>query len=118
MKPFSLTKNERIRKTSEFKRIFSEGKRYQTENFLIILHPNQYERRRLGIVVSKKIGKAVVRNRIKRLLREFFRLNKPKFPESSDLLFVVKKRLEKPNYTSVYNELIEVFEKPFFKKMH
>lgn len=117
MKQFSFTKNERLHKSREFDEIFRKGERYPTENFLVIFHPNHYERRRLGIVVSKKIGKAVERNRIKRLVREFFRLNKSQFPDSSDLLFVVKRRLEKPNYATVYDELKAVFESHPFKKM-
>jgi ribonuclease P protein component len=117
MKQFSLTKDERLRKSLEFDQLFKKGERYQTENFLVIVHPNQLERRRLGIVVSKKVGKAVVRNRIKRLVREFFRLNKTQFPDSCDLLFVAKRRLEKASYSTVYDELKVVFESHPFEKM-
>ncbi len=117
MKEFSFKKTERLCKGSEFNEVFRKGERYQTENFLVIIHPNQLERRRLGIVVSKKVGKAVQRNRIKRLLREFFRLNKSQLPDSCDLLFVVKRGLERPNYAIVYGELKAVFESPPFKKM-
>jgi len=117
MKEFSLKKNERLRKSVEFNGVFRNGGRYQTENFLVIVHPNQLERRRLGIVVSKKVGKAVERNRIKRLLREFFRLNKSQFPDSLDLLFVAKRRLEKANYSMVYNELKVIFKSQSHKKM-
>jgi ribonuclease P protein component len=117
MKQFSLTKNERLHKRHEFDAIFRNGEKYPTEHFLVIIHPNHYERRRLGIVVSKKIGKAVERNRIKRLVREFFRLNKSQFPDSCDLLFVVKRRLEKANYAAVYDELKAMFESHPFKKM-
>jgi len=117
MKQFSLTKNERIQKSREFEEIFKKGERYSTENFLVIIHPNHYERRRLGIVVSRKTGNAVERNRIKRLVKEFFRLNKVQFPESCDLLFVVKRRLQKSNYATVCEELRAVFESHPFKKM-
>jgi ribonuclease P protein component len=117
MKQFSLTKDERLHKSREFDEIFRNGERYQTENFWVIVHPNQLERRRLGLVVGKKIGKAVVRNRIKRLVREFFRLNRSQFPKSVDLLFVAKRRLEKASYSTVYDELKVIFESPPFKKM-
>lgn len=117
MKEFSFKKIERLCKGPEFNEVFRKGERYQTENFLLIIHPNHLERRRLGIVVSKKVGKAVQRNRIKRLLREFFRLNKSQFPDSCDLLFVVKRGLKKVNYSMVYDELQVIFESHPFKKM-
>ena len=52
---------------------------------------NQNRFHRLGIVVSKEVGSATYRNRIKRLLREFFRLNKNQIKGSYDFVIRVKK---------------------------
>ena len=115
MKEFALKKFERIRRSVEFEEIFKKGEKRHTENFLVILHPNQQKLRRLGIVVGKKAGTAVERNRIKRLVREFFRLNKAHFPESVDLLFVAKRKPEKLSYADVAGELKVIFSAPFQK---
>ena len=91
MGAFRLKKEERITRRTEFLKIFKHGIRYNTENFLIIIFSdNNKPIRRLGITVSKKVGGAVKRNRVKRLLKEFFRLHKDHLPESSDILFIAK----------------------------
>ncbi len=59
---------------------------------------------RLGIIVTKKVGNAVKRNRIKRLLRTFFRLNKNKI-KKADYIFIAKNNLGDPSYRQVEEEL-------------
>ena len=60
---------------------------------------------RLGITVTKKIGNAVKRNRIKRLLREFFRVNKSGFSSSQDIVVIAKKEAYELTYQDVCREL-------------
>jgi ribonuclease P protein component len=105
-KKFSLSKDERIRNKKDFLVIKEKGKRVVTDNFVIYIHKNSLGINRVGIIVLKIIGKAVKRNRVKRLLREFFRLNKWKFEEGFDILFIAKKGAEKLKYSDIYNELI------------
>jgi ribonuclease P protein component len=61
--------------------------------------------RRLGITVGKKAGNAVRRNRIKHLLREYFRLNKLRLSESQDIVIMAKKNIPRLNYQDVCKEL-------------
>ncbi|NPV04106.1 MAG: ribonuclease P protein component [Syntrophaceae bacterium] len=89
---YTLTKSERIRRRSEFKALFESGKRVHSEYLTVIHCRNTTGVRRLGLVVGKRVGKtAVRRNRMKRLLREFFRLNKHRLPASQDILIVARK---------------------------
>ncbi|MBI5492339.1 MAG: ribonuclease P protein component [Deltaproteobacteria bacterium] len=89
-KDFSFTKAERLLKPAEFTAVRKLGKRLSTRSFNIYLLENKLGRRRLGLSISSRVGPAVRRNRIKRLLREFFRLNKALFPASTDILVTGK----------------------------
>lgn len=75
----------------DFVNLNRSGKRFQTGNFIVIFMKNGLGISRLGITVSKKTGNAVQRNRIKRLVREFFRLNKGCFPQGYDTVIIAKR---------------------------
>src|SRR5688500_13890188 len=68
-----LSPQDRLRKRFEFGRARDQGRRVHTQSFVLLIRPNQLDRTRLGLTVSHKVGNAVRRNRIKRLVREVFR---------------------------------------------
>ncbi len=84
------------------------GKRYHTKHFLVIVKKNEAGINRLGITVTKKIGNAVKRNRVKRLAREFFRLNKHHSSRDCDIVIIGKKNSFLLNYTEIKEELSEI----------
>jgi len=69
----ALPPARRIRRRREFQRVFDAGRRAHGRYLTIIAAPSPGPDSRLGIVASKKLGGAVVRNRAKRLIREMFR---------------------------------------------
>jgi ribonuclease P protein component len=69
---------------------------------------NPNEGKRLGITVTKKVGNAVVRNRLKRLIREFFRRNKDLFPAGHDVVVMAKKNIPPLTYLEAQRELTEL----------
>ncbi len=107
----SFGKDERVRKRKDYQRIYQQGVRINLPNFVVILHCNQLGLRRLGVVAGKKTGNAVKRNRIKRLVREFFRLNKERLPYSKDIVIIVKRKIPFLKYKDVCGELGGLFEK-------
>lgn len=62
-------------------------------NRLLVLYmlPNQSSSNKIGFAAGKKLGNAVVRNRVKRMMREAFRLNKDKLPDGYDFILVGRK---------------------------
>ena len=91
MSRFSFSKEDRLLNRSHFLRLAKDGRRVHAKHFLITYCGNRSERSRLGVTVSKKVGKAVKRNRIKRLVREYFRLHRDKLPGTVDLNIIAKK---------------------------
>ena len=90
MGAFSLRKSERLLKRADFGRLSRHGKRINADYFVVLYSRNSLGKLRLGVTVSKRVGRAVIRNRVKRLVREFFRLNKVLFSDSYDVNVIAK----------------------------
>ncbi len=73
--PCSYPKSRRLRKRAEYLAVQRGGKTQHSRYFVVVSEPGAEEQRagRLGITVSKKVGNAVIRNRVKRVVREFAR---------------------------------------------
>ena len=110
MGDFKFRKKERLTRKSDFQTITKNGTRYNTENFIIIIYENNRDIRRIGISASRKVGGAVKRNRVKRLVREFFRLHKDQLPDSNDFLFIAKPGSTQLNYTTLSDEMLRFFK--------
>ena len=102
---------EKLSGKQEFKKVFSEGKRFESENLLVFILKNVHDFNRPGIIVKKEIGNAVSRNRIKRRLREVFRQINRKLFQGCDIIILVKKSIAELEYTSLYSELEGLFYK-------
>ena len=95
----------RIVKRSDYQRALQGGKRIHTRHFALVFYPTEFITTRLGLIVSKRVGNAVNRNRVKRLIREFFRLNKSLFPVSYDVVVIAKPGAHTLTYHQVANEI-------------
>lgn len=80
----------RMRTMADFRRMFQHRCAVRQGPLLVFAAPNGLEHPRLGVSVSRKLGKAVVRNRWKRLIREAFRLSRQQLPTGVDLLVVAR----------------------------
>lgn len=90
-----------LRKNEEFKEVYKNG-RYAVEKDLILhVKKNELGINRIGISVSKKTGNSVVRHRIKRLVKEAYRLNEEKFICGYDLVFSARKDTKDRTYLSI-----------------
>ena len=105
MRDQSFPKAFRLLKREEFKKVYARGKRVVGRYILIHALPNALGHPRLGITVTKRSGKAVVRNRWKRLIREVFRRNKELFP-AMDMVVTVKKGVQLPPYRELEKDML------------
>lgn len=86
----NFTKDQRIRKKTEFEAVFARRQRAFDGPIGVYVAPNQQPQSRLGISMSRKVGTAPRRNRIKRMLRESFRLQQHMLPAGWDIVVVPK----------------------------
>ena len=85
----SFSKSKRLVDNKQFKDVLARGVRVGKGMLMLCVAENDCGYPRLGVSVGKSYGKAVVRNRLKRLLREAFRRNQDQIPAGFDYLFVV-----------------------------
>ncbi len=88
---FSYSKADRILKRAEYLRLSKSGQRIRNRYFIAYVGEGKNGRSRLGVTVTKKTGNAVIRNRMKRLCREFFRLHRNSIAGKRDINIVVTK---------------------------
>ncbi len=87
-----------LKKNYEFRRLYHKGKSYAAPSLVVYWRRNGSRCNRLGITVSNKIGKAVVRNKIRRRLREIYRLNEGRFNRGLDIVVVARARSVNTDY--------------------
>jgi len=108
---FSFTKADRLLKRINFLSLASHGRQLHNKNFVAVFAPGKFERKRLGITVSKRVGNAVVRNRVKRFTREYFRLNRQKITGNWDINIIAKKESANLSSSQAFLSLQNIFDK-------
>ncbi len=96
-----------LKSNRDFRRLYRSGKQ-SVQPFLVVYYrKNPLGSNRLGITVSTKIGKAVVRNRIRRRLREIYRLNEEKILPGIDIIVVARHRSVKAGYAELEDSYLK-----------
>jgi ribonuclease P protein component len=99
-KPQGFTRAEHLRSPLDFRRVY-ERRRSASDAWLIVYAcENGLSHLRLGMSVSRKIGKATHRNRLRRLYREAFRLSKAEMPRGLDLV-LIPRTTEEPSLVAL-----------------
>ncbi|WP_242973987.1 ribonuclease P protein component [Clostridium thermosuccinogenes] len=107
----SMYKTIPIKKNYEFLRIYKKGRFYVGKFIVLYVMDNNLNVRRLGITVGKKFGKSVRRNRVKRLIRENYRVYEPFLNDSCDYVFVARNTGLVPDYSDISKEMKFLFKK-------
>ena len=87
-----------LKKNSDFRRLYAKGKSAATSYLVVYCRKNRLDRNRTGYTVSTKLGHAVVRNRVRRRLREIVRLNAAAVKPGYDLVLVARTRAVNASY--------------------
>lgn len=116
----TLSKGVRLRTLKDFQRVYQSPQKFRKKGFLVLTSPNDLQVARLGISISKKkIARAVDRNRLKRLIRESFRLNRLDLPHidlivifSADNFDDLTRDEISKNLDALWLDLIAYYKKP------
>jgi ribonuclease P protein component len=95
MKRLSLPKRKRLASNRQFKAVLDHGRRRGNSLLILYMAPNPCGYPRLGVSVGKSSGNAVVRNRLKRLLREAFRQSQDRLPQGYDYVLMISPALSR-----------------------
>ena len=93
-----MTRTTTLKQNYEFRRVYNKGKSGVSPFLVVYARPNRGKRNRLGVTVSTKLGKAVVRNRVRRRLREIYRLSQPEMKQGYDIVLVARARAVAASY--------------------
>lgn len=113
-----LPKKHRLKTKADFDEVYKSGRKIYSKSFLLIYKkskqselPNGFLLPRFGFVASKKVGKAVERNKAKRILREAIKQEFPRLRTNFEIVFVAFKGISDKPFQTLHEEVQVVFKK-------
>lgn len=94
-----------------FRRLYTKGKSCANGYLVLYCRPNGTRENRIGLTVSAKLGHAVVRNKLRRRLREIYRLNEAKFRPGWDIVVVARGRSVDASYQKLEKSYLHLADK-------
>jgi ribonuclease P protein component len=104
-----LARHLRLRRSQDFLRLREEGRRWQSDKLILNVLPNGLPHNRFGFVVSRRIGNAVTRNRLKRRLRAVIQSWLPNLPDGFDVVVIARPSAADITYHELATELGRLF---------
>jgi len=108
---FCFPKKERLTKKADFKKLTKDSKRISNKEFIFLFSKTTNNIVRIGLTVSRKVGTASTRNRIKRLIREYYRQNKHRLDKACDINIIAKKDAACLSNNQIVNSLQNMFDR-------
>jgi ribonuclease P protein component len=100
-----------LKKNHEFKRLYNKGKSAASQYVVVYCRQNGRAENRIGFTVSTKIGGAVQRNRIRRRLKEIYRINEEKLSKGYDIVIVSRIKSRYAAYRELESSVLSLFGK-------
>ncbi|OQY01698.1 MAG: ribonuclease P protein component [Desulfobacteraceae bacterium 4572_130] len=107
---YSFPKTERLLRRADFLKLSRLGEKIQTRFFIALILEGITKHNRIGITVSRKVGKAVKRNRIKRIIREYYRNRKNIIIGNNDINIIARKHTAFLKNKTIIDELNRLFK--------
>ena len=99
-----------IKKNRDFRFLYRKGKNAVTPVLAMYARKSKNAENRIGITVSTKVGKAVVRNCVRRRIREAYRINENRFKKGVDIIIVARVRASEVGFSEIEKNLLRLAE--------
>ena len=103
-----MNKTESLKKNKDFKFVYDHGKSYANRYLVMYVLKNNSDKNRIGIQVSKKVGNSVIRHRVKRLIKESYRLHEEMFNSGLDIVVIARATAKSILYTDMESALLHL----------
>ena len=100
--------SESLKKNKDFQTVYKKGKSYANKYLVMYIVENNLDKNRIGISVSKKVGNSVIRHRLKRLIKESYRLNESMFKNGFDIVVVARTTAKDRTYRDIESALLHL----------
>ena len=97
-----------LRSNRDFQNVFKSGRSYANKYLVMYVSKNQLNGNRLGISVSKKVGNSVVRHRVKRLIKESYRLQENIFNSGLDIVVIARNSAAEVSYHEIESAMLHL----------
>ena len=101
---------ESLKSNQDFGIVYKSGKSYANKYLVIYTLKNNSDKNRLGISVSKKVGNSVIRHRLKRLIKESYRLHEKMFNSGLDIVVIARKGSDACDYAGIERALLHLMK--------
>ena len=108
MKRILMKFSESLKKNKDFQSVYRNGKSFANKCLVMYIIPNELNKNRLGISVSKKVGNSVVRHHLTRLIRESYRLQEDMFNSGLDIVVIARNTAKDISYHEVESALLHL----------
>ena len=100
--------SESLKKNKDFQVVYKKGKSFGNKYLVMYILPNELEKNRVGISVSKKVGNSIVRHHLTRLIRESYRLHEEQFQCGYDVVVIARTSAKDRTYHEIESALIHL----------
>lgn len=103
-----MNKKESLRSNRDFRKVYDNGKSFANKYLVMFYIKNGRKNNRVGFSVTKKLGNAVTRNKIKRRMRESYRINSHKFKGGYDIVFLSRVRAKNTSFKQIESAILHL----------
>lgn len=106
-----MSKTGRLRKNHEFRYVYNAGKVYANNLVVMYIVLNKTSCNKTGFSVSKKVGKSVIRNKVRRRMKESYRLNSGRIKKGYNIVFISRVKANSASYAEIEKAMLSLFRR-------